>query len=180
MHRTLSACLLGVFWLTALSALPNRPIGHVIPRHTSPWVVMNQRAGFIFAGTVIRVERVPTSHLRELDTVEIAFHVERAVRGARVGQTLAIREWAGLWMTRPRYRIGEHLVLFLYPTSAIGLTSPISADQGRFTVDDQGRVRFSRMQRTWLGGRFPPIQMQDGIPVREFLGQTGGVVGGRP
>ena len=42
----------------------------------------------------------------------------------------------------PEYRVGSEYLLFLNPTSALGLTSPIGLEQGRFHVlrDRQGRM----------------------------------------
>jgi hypothetical protein len=100
---------------------------------------LTQSSGYIFAGTVKSVERtVPTGN--GVATVLINFHVDQAIRGVRTGQTLAIREWAGLWDTGERYRPGERVLLFLYPPSKLGLTSPVRGPMGRFGVDPNGDV----------------------------------------
>jgi len=39
-----------------------------------------------------------------------------------------------------RYQPGEQVVLFLYPASSLGLTSPVGGEMGRFQVDKVGRV----------------------------------------
>ncbi len=62
------------------------------------------------------------------------------MRGTAPGQSLTIREWAGLWTGGERYRIGEHVLLFLYSPSKLGLTSPVAGALGRFAVDSQGRI----------------------------------------
>ena len=55
-----------------------------------------RNSGYIFAGTVKSV--VQTSpRTNGVATVQISFHVDQAIRGVRTGQTLVIREWAGLW-----------------------------------------------------------------------------------
>jgi hypothetical protein len=178
----LSSCLLIFLCLTPLTALPVRPIPRLMPRHASPWIRMNQRAGLIFAGNVLRIRRVPATHLRDVETVEISFQVEQAVRGTHNGQTLIIREWAGLWASRPRYRVGERAVLFLYPASRLGLTSPVGGDTGRFAVDPQGRVVLTPAQAAWLdGGRvLPALRVKDALPLREFLRQVRSAPGGQP
>jgi hypothetical protein len=178
----LSSCLLIFLWLTPLTALPVRPIPRPLPRHASPWIRMNQRAGLIFAGNVLRIRRVPSTHLRDVETVEISFHVEQAVRGTYNGQTLIIREWAGLWAVQPRYRVGERAVLFLYPASRLGLTSPVGGNTGRFSVDPQGRVVLTPAQAAWLGGDrvLLAATVKGGIPLREFLRQVRSAAGGHP
>ena len=42
-----------------------------------------------------------------------------------------------------RYRVGERVLLFLYPPSKLGLTSCVGGRMGRFTVDPWGRVLLS-------------------------------------
>lgn len=39
----------------------------------------------------------------------------------------------------PKYNIGEEIVLFLYPESKLGLTSPVGQGQGKFLVRDDVR-----------------------------------------
>jgi hypothetical protein len=182
-----SSCLL-VFLLVfpllfssaALAAAPVQPILRPVPRPISPWLALDRHAGLIFAGEVLRVERVPAKHLRDLETVEIRFHVDEGIRGTRKGQILSIREWAGLWVAQPRFRAGEHVILFLYPPSRLGLTSPVGDVGGRFSVNSAGQVTLSpAQQRLFAGEEFGP-EKKSGIPVSEFLRQIRGAVGGRP
>ena len=136
----------------------------------------------IFAGKVLRVRRVPAENLRDLETVEISFHVETAIRGVRTGQTLSIREWAGLWVAQPRYRVGERVVLFLYPPSQLGLTSPVADGRGCFLITAARRVRFSPAQRSWLAAEDTSQQdrIPDGIPLTNFLQKLRSVEGEQP
>lgn len=96
-------------------------------------------SGYIFAGTVLSVQRVsPKSN--GVATVQISFHVDQAMRGVQAGQTLVIHEWAGLWEPGERYRKGERVLLFLYPPSKLGLTSPVGGALGRFPIGRDGQV----------------------------------------
>jgi hypothetical protein len=97
-------------------------------------------SGYIFAGTVLGVQRVPPQVRGEVATVRVTFRVEQAVRGVRTGQTLEIHEWAGLWESGERYHAGERVLLFLYRPSRLGLTSPVGGPMGRFHVDRNGQV----------------------------------------
>lgn len=101
---------------------------------------MTARAGYIFAGTVTGLERMAPSQPNEVGTIRITFRVDQGVRGVRARQSLVIREWAGLWNAGERYRIGEQVVLILYPPSKLGLTSPIGGAQGRFSLDHEGSL----------------------------------------
>jgi hypothetical protein len=91
---------------------------------------MTRAAGTIFSGTVARI--VPTSSADgQVQTVAITFRVDRAIRGVVPGQNLTINQWIGVWTTGQRYRIGESVLLFLYPPSRLGLTSSVGGPAGR-------------------------------------------------
>ena len=106
------------------------------PRHSRP---LTQSSGYIFAGTVKLVERIAPKG-NGVATVQISFHVDQAMQGVRTGQMLTIREWAGLWESGERYRPGERVLLFLYPPSKLGLTSPVRGPIGRFRIGPGGQV----------------------------------------
>ena len=100
-------------------------------------------AGIIFSGTVTTVARHPPTSGQSIETVEITFHIENAIRGATSGQSLTISQWLGLWSAGQRYRVGERVLLFLYPPSKLGLTSCVGGTIGRFAIDPWGRVLLS-------------------------------------
>jgi hypothetical protein len=106
------------------------------PQHSRPLI---QSSGYIFAGTVKSIEHVAPKG-NGVAAVQISFHVEQAMRGVHTGQMLTIREWAGLWQSDERYRLGERVLLFLYPPSKLGLTSPVRGPLGRFRIGPNGRV----------------------------------------
>jgi hypothetical protein len=127
------------------------------PRHAHP---LTRSSGYIFAGTVKSVERAAPKG-NGVATVQINFHVDQAMRGVRTGQTLVIREWAGLWESGERYRPGERVLLFLYPPSKLGLTSPVRGPMGRFRIGpdgwvvlDPGRIGLPA-RHPGIGGRWP-------------------------
>jgi hypothetical protein len=74
-------------------------------------------AGMIFSGTVTNVERHGGNGAQPVETV--------------------------LWSAGQRYRVGERVLLFLYPRSKLGLTSCVGGQIGRFAVDSWGRVLLS-------------------------------------
>jgi hypothetical protein len=86
------------------------------------------------------VARRPFSRGQTVETVAITFHIENAIRGAAPGQDLTVLQWTGLWSAGQRYRVGERVLLFLYPPSKLGLTSCVAGPMGRFTIDPRGRV----------------------------------------
>jgi hypothetical protein len=120
--------------------LPRAPIEH---SHPTGFSQITRAAGTIFSGTVMNIARRPAAHGQAVETVAITFHVESALRGATPGEDLSILQWIGLWSGGQRYRVGERVLLFLYPPSKLGLTSSVAGPMGRFTVDPWGRVLLS-------------------------------------
>ena len=101
---------------------------------------MTERAATIFTGvcTDIHVERDPN-----VGWVSVAtFDVLRSVKG-RLAATTTVRLVGGQADLEPRstsiagmpsFHRGDEVVLFLYGTSTVGLTSPVGLGQGSFTV----------------------------------------------
>jgi hypothetical protein len=94
----------------------------------------------IFSGTVLQVEHRNPASSSALATTRIVFRVDEGIRNVRRGQTVEINEWAGLWQSGERYHPGERVLLFLYPPSRLGLTSPVGNRAGRFPVSRAGKV----------------------------------------
>jgi hypothetical protein len=125
---------------------------------------MTRESGYIFAGTVTAVEGVTSSN--RVPTMKITFHVEQAIRGVRDGQTLVIQEWAGVWEAGESYRPGEHVLLFLYRPSKLGLTSPVGGQQGRLKFDSNGMV-ILRQER--MVSPFADPVLQPGLPGSNYI-----------
>lgn len=102
--------------------------------------LMARHSGMIFAGTALRVQHLSPDSPSGVATTRIVFRVQTAIRGVRTGQLIAIREWDGLWNSGERYRPGERVLLFLFPKSRLGLTSPVGGRMGRFRLDNAWRV----------------------------------------
>lgn len=101
---------------------------------------ITKQAGMIIAGRVILIEPVRLAGSDQIASLRVTVQVEQGIRGARSGERATFSEWAGLWSSGERYRVGERLLLFLYPPSAIGLTSPVGGGTGRLAIDERGRV----------------------------------------
>jgi hypothetical protein len=126
---------------TLPARLPTSPPG--LPSGPINFHVLARAAGAIFSGTVTAIARHPAAHGQTVETVAISFHIENAIRGATAGEDLTISQWIGLWSAGQRYRVGERVLLFLYPPSKLGLTSCVAGAMGRFTIDPRGRVLLS-------------------------------------
>jgi hypothetical protein len=114
-----------------------------MPPGTIGFPTLARSAGTIFSGTVTAIARQPATRGQAVETVAITFHIENTIRGAVPGEDLTISQWSGLWSTGQRYRVGERVLLFLYPPSKLGLTSCVAGGIGRFAVDPWGRVLLS-------------------------------------
>jgi len=115
----------------------------ISPPGTSGFPQLARAAGKIFSGTVTGIARRPASTGQSVEVVAVTFHVEQALRGTTPGEDLTISQWVGLWSSGQRYRVGEHVLLFLYPPSKLGLTSSVGGGMGRFAIDPRGRVLLS-------------------------------------
>jgi hypothetical protein len=113
----------------------------------SGFAQLARSAGIIFSGTVTNIEHTSANVPGQaVGAVAITFHVETAIRGVTAGRSLIITQWIGLWSSGQRYRVGERLLLFLYPRSRVGFTSCVAAGMGRFAVDSFGSVWLSPQQ----------------------------------
>ena len=116
------------------------------------WKQLSRRAGMIFAGTVLTAgtqtlttqtaapdRAVPAAVPRTTPAVQLSFRVDRAIAGVEQGQILTIHEWAGAWsMHRPMHS-GQHILIFLYPLSRLGFTSPVGGSLGQVALDSSGK-----------------------------------------
>ncbi len=126
-----------------------------------------RHSGTIFAGTVVSITRTPPAREQAAATVAVTFQVERALRGANAGE-LTIHEWAGLWTGAPRYRPGDHLLMFFYPPSKLGLTSPVGGELGRFAIDPAGDVALSPLHRQAFRSEIAPPG-KSSVPLTQFI-----------
>ncbi|HKM86810.1 MAG TPA: hypothetical protein VJW96_11425 [Terriglobales bacterium] len=111
------------------------------------WKQLSRRAGMIFAGTVLATAPpTATAQTAAIDrvvpgkapSVELRFQVDKAITGVEPGQVLTIHEWAGAWSTHRAMSKGQHVLIFLYPPSRLGLTSPVGGSMGQVALDPSG------------------------------------------
>jgi hypothetical protein len=103
------------------------------------WQQLSRRAGLIFTGTVLSSQMQSARTDRPVSSVALRFRVDHAIAGVTSGQTLTIHEWVGARSLHPPMRSGDRLLLFLYPSSRLGLTSPVGGPQGQIPLDATGR-----------------------------------------
>jgi len=117
------------------------------------WKQLSRRAGMIFAGTVLTAAtQTATDHTAATDrassaatpaatlVVQLSFRVDQAIAGVEQGQILTIHEWAGAWSMHRPMRSGQHILIFLYPLSRLGFTSPVGGSLGQVALDPTGKI----------------------------------------
>lgn len=93
--------------------------------------------------------------------------MEHALRGAQPGENLTIHEWAGLWNNGERYRVGDHVLLFLYSPGRLALTSPVAGSIGKFKLDAHNRILLTPLHQQAFS-RDPALSGKSVIPFTEF------------
>ena len=127
------------------------------------WKQLSHRAGMIFAGTVLTAvtqtainqtaltqtataqtaapdRAVSAAVPRTTPAVQLSFRVDRAIAGVEQGQILTIHEWAGAWSMHRPMSSGQHILIFLYPLSRLGFTSPVGGSLGQVALDPSGKI----------------------------------------
>jgi hypothetical protein len=112
---------------------------------------MVRSAGIIFSGQVTSIGPADSSSGQATASTAVTFLVEHAIRGASPGQSLTIHEWAGLWNSGERYRVGDRVLLFLYAPGKLGLTSPVAGAMGKFAMDSRGAIVITGQQTAVFG-----------------------------
>jgi hypothetical protein len=102
------------------------------------WKQLSRRAGMIFAGTVIGAAKPSGPNSAAASTVEFRFRVDRAIAGVDSGQILTVHEWTGALPNQRPMSHGQHFLVFLYPPSRLGLTSPVGGAHGQLALDAGG------------------------------------------
>jgi hypothetical protein len=136
-------------WAGSTNPLPRPPThpGPVSTPGSAPtFQQLARAAGTIFAGTVTGIEPGAAAGGSAVPTVAVTFRVQLPLRGAATGGSLTILEWLGLWSSGQRYVVGEHVLLFLYPPSKLGLSSAVGGSLGQFRLDLEGRILLSQQQ----------------------------------
>jgi hypothetical protein len=116
------------------------------------WKQLSRRAGMIFAGTVLAAaaqtvttqtpatdRAVPAGVPAATPAVQLTFRVDQAIAGVKQRQILTIHEWAGAWSMHRPMSSGQHILIFLYPLSRMGFTSPVGGSLGQVALDPSGK-----------------------------------------
>lgn len=172
---TVALACLSCFCLSSLAAGQSDQV--IAERVLGPqWKQLSRQAGMIFAGTVLAsATQTPTAQTvtsqnaaataaqavpgttPAVQKVQLSFRVDHAIAGVESGQVLTIREWVGASsMQRPTpipMIKGQHILIFLYPPSRLGLTSPVGGSLGQIALDPSGENVAARRSGSTVGVR---------------------------
>jgi hypothetical protein len=107
------------------------------------WKQASRRAGMIFAGTVLTAAPQAAINDKAVSeaspTLQLRFRVDQAIAGVEPGQVLTIHEWVGAQLVHRPMNSGQRILIFLYPRSRLGLTSPVGGPLGQVSLDPSGK-----------------------------------------
>jgi len=128
------------------SARPAAAIGRRLDLAT-----MTKQAGTIVTGRIVGLREGRHPRYNHIRVLNVTVQVSEMIKGTGAsqftfmqfgGRATAAGSGKSLSMAQslpdlPAYRVGEEVVLFLYPASHVGFTSPVGGDQGMFLVRRQ-------------------------------------------
>jgi len=106
----------------ASAQLPQPAVPLVDADTTAELLDMAARAGVIFAGHVIAIDRDDPAGF-----VEVRFAIDQPVKGCPPLGEYDIREWAGLWVGHlSRYQVGQRFLMMLHLPGPSGISAPVA------------------------------------------------------
>ena len=91
----------------------------------------------IFAGICTNVEEIEDDPESKLPVLKYTFKITEAIKGLQGKEEVTFKQWKPT-VRSVGYETGKKYVLFLYPDSERGLTSPVGFEQGLFDIETKG------------------------------------------
>ncbi len=105
----------------------------------------------IFTGTCTNVEEIEEDLESKLPVFKYTFKITESIKGLE-GKGVTFKQWKPTTKDAG-YEIGKKYILFLYPNSERGLTSPVGFLQGQFEVEKKGLIRRKEVVRNKTSNR---------------------------
>lgn len=101
---------------------------------------LTNEADRIFAGICTSIEEIENDSESGLSVIKYNFQISESIKGLENKQEITFKQWS---KTAPdlAYEVGAKYILFLYPNSELGLTTPVGFLQGQFQVRKKGLLR---------------------------------------
>ncbi len=146
-RRSLLGAVFGL--VAALGAGGAHPAGAVGRR--LDLATMTERAGTIVSGRIIELHEGRHPQYHNIRVLSVTLQVSEMIKGEPADR-FTFMQFGGRATTEesrkslstaqtlpdlPAYRVGEEVVLFLYPPSNVGFTSPVGGEQGMFLIRRQ-------------------------------------------
>ncbi len=109
-------------------------------------------AGRIFTGICTNVEEIENDPESKLPVTKYTFKITEAIKGLQGKEEVTFKQWKPTTKDAS-YKAGEKYILFLYPDSERGLTSPVGFLQGQFEIEKKGLIRRSEVVRNKSSNR---------------------------
>jgi hypothetical protein len=141
-----------LFFSAAANSAAQSPDDSIAALALGPqWKQLSRRSEMIFTATVLAsntpavAKQIPKLDPTAIDhiapaQIEIRFQVDEPIAGVKRGQIVTIHEWSGAAARHRPLAPGDRILLFLYPPSRLGLTSPVAGARGVVPLDSTGRT----------------------------------------
>lgn len=106
----------------------------------------------IFTGTCTNVEETEEDPESKLPVFKYTFKITESIKGLEDKEQVTFKQWKPT-AKDAGYEIGKKYILFLYPNSERGLTSPVGFLQGQFEVEKKGLIRRKEVVRNKTSNR---------------------------
>ena len=93
---------------------------------------ITESADRIFSGVCLKKEAIKNDP-SGVSVIKYTFNIAEGIKGVKDKTTISFKQWASLG-SDSTYTEGQKYLLFLYPDSRKGLTSPVGYLQGNFEV----------------------------------------------
>jgi hypothetical protein len=106
----------------------------------------------IFTGTCINVEEIEEDPESKLPVFKYTFKITESIKGLEGKEQVTFKQWKPT-AKDAGYEMGKKYILFLYPNSERGLTSPVGFLQGQFEIEKKGLIRRKEVVRNKSSNR---------------------------
>ena len=101
---------------------------------------LTNEADRIFAGLCTDIEEIENDPESGLSVVKYTFRITEQIKGLDDKDEITFKQWSKT-TSDFSYEVGTKYILFLYPDSELGLTTPVGFLQGQFNVNKKGLLR---------------------------------------